>query len=81
MGAKDSRPDNHRRFAGDQLRLPAARRAAERSLLQSALRFGLTSAKGLLDGQDGPLFLGSLLNEYNRIRVLWANPGGVAAYA
>jgi hypothetical protein len=34
-----------------------------------------------LDGQDGPLFLGSLLNEYNRIRVLWANPGGVAAHA
>ena len=34
-----------------------------------------------LDGQDGPLFLESLLNEYNRIRVLWASPGGVAAYA
>ena len=34
-----------------------------------------------LDDKSGPLFLESLLNEYNRIRVLWANPGGVAAYA
>jgi hypothetical protein len=34
-----------------------------------------------LDEKDGPLFLEALLNEYNRIRVLWASQGGVAAYA
>lgn len=34
-----------------------------------------------LGEQDGPLFLESLLNEYNRVRVLRANSGEVAAYA